>query len=329
MSRRLRVLFRVAAGPRIGFGHLVRCRTLARARGVQAVFSIRGSSTTVQTARQLGCRVVDAPVGLPSEYDLLVVDDPKSDTAGRWLRRGRLAGRPVAAIRDLGASGEAADLVVDGSITAESGVAGQAIGTQFTLLDPAVLTVRRARSARRSTTLHTRPRILVALGGGQHVRSCASAIVRAIYSKIPDAVIEVVAGFGTAAVPPLGGTARWVSRPDGLLKDLARCDIAVVAGGMTLYEACAAGVPTVALAVVPAQQPAIRAFAARGAVTDAGLLDREGRGAEKVGRGVAYLLGDDQVRDAQVRAARRAVDGRGSLRVGQMLRTLAQEGRHV
>ena len=54
--------------------------------------------------------------------------------------------------------------------------------------------------------------------------------------------------------------------------DLAACDVAVVAGGVTLYEACAVGVPVVALAVVAAQRPAIADFAVRGAAIDAGAL---------------------------------------------------------
>ena len=38
----LRVLFRAPAGPRRGFGHLVRCRSLARALGVRPLIALRG-----------------------------------------------------------------------------------------------------------------------------------------------------------------------------------------------------------------------------------------------------------------------------------------------
>jgi len=40
------VVFRVAAGPRLGFGHLVRCRSLARALGVTPRVWLRGSAAT-------------------------------------------------------------------------------------------------------------------------------------------------------------------------------------------------------------------------------------------------------------------------------------------
>ena len=43
----LRILFRAPAGARRGFGHLVRCRSLARALGVRPLISLRGG-TAVQ-----------------------------------------------------------------------------------------------------------------------------------------------------------------------------------------------------------------------------------------------------------------------------------------
>ena len=52
------VVFRVAAGPRLGFGHLVRCRSLARALSVTPRVWLRGSAATRAAARALGCQVL-------------------------------------------------------------------------------------------------------------------------------------------------------------------------------------------------------------------------------------------------------------------------------
>ncbi len=57
-DRRLHVLFRAAAGPRLGFGHLVRCRSLARALGVSPLVSLRGTSRTREAAIRLGVSLV-------------------------------------------------------------------------------------------------------------------------------------------------------------------------------------------------------------------------------------------------------------------------------
>ena len=104
------------------------------------------------------------------------------------------------------------------------------------------------------------PRVLVALGGGSHVKGVAQHLADAIYAVCPRAEILVASGFSRGRRKPLRH-ARWLSTTDGLASALRECDVAVVAGGVTLYEACALGVPAVGLAVVPAQRRAIRAFA--------------------------------------------------------------------
>ena len=52
------VVFQAAAGPRLGFGHLVRCRSLARALGLTPRVWVRGSAATRAAARALGCEVL-------------------------------------------------------------------------------------------------------------------------------------------------------------------------------------------------------------------------------------------------------------------------------
>ena len=50
----VRALFRVAAGPRIGFGHLVRAGVLSRALGIdKPLVSLRGRGTTNRSALKL------------------------------------------------------------------------------------------------------------------------------------------------------------------------------------------------------------------------------------------------------------------------------------
>jgi hypothetical protein len=56
----VRALFRVAAGPRLGFGHLVRARTLSRALGIaRPLVSLRGGPEARKAALSLGMRLVD------------------------------------------------------------------------------------------------------------------------------------------------------------------------------------------------------------------------------------------------------------------------------
>jgi spore coat polysaccharide biosynthesis predicted glycosyltransferase SpsG len=104
---------------------------------------------------------------------------------------------------------------------------------------------------------------------------------------------------------------------------LANCDVAVVAGGVTLYEACALGTPAVGLAVVSAQRRAIREFAKRRAIVDAGIASS--RSVERAAREVRALLADERRRRATAARARRLVDGLGAERVAEQIRAMLRQ----
>jgi UDP-2,4-diacetamido-2,4,6-trideoxy-beta-L-altropyranose hydrolase len=316
-----RFLFRVAAGPRIGFGHLMRCAALARALKIRPLVSVRGGEAMARTVRGLG---FDLTAGFDlSAIDVVIVDDPSPRHARTWLKRAKRAGATTATIHDLGVGCHDADLVVDGSVTARPlgrGAAGFR-GPRFTVVDPRVLIARTARRPRRTLR---RPRVLIALGGGSHVFTFVQPLVRDIARRCPRAEITVAAGVSRQPRPSLG-SARWIERPHGLAPDLARSDVAVVAGGVTLYEACAIGVPIVALSVVPAQRAAIEAIAAHGAAVDCGPGACQDRTlvVDRAGEAVAMFLADWPARRHSTAAARRLIDGRGALRLASRLRALA------
>jgi UDP-N-acetylglucosamine:LPS N-acetylglucosamine transferase len=116
---------------------------------------------------------------------------------------------------------------------------------------------------------------------------------------------------------------RWIPAPEGLASELRRAEVAVVAGGVTLYEAAALGTPSVALAVADAQQITIRGFALRGAAVDGGLAG-DSRSIERAACTVASLLGDPARAARLGDAGARLVDGRGAFRVADAIRQLAR-----
>lgn len=312
-SRRLRVLFRVAAGPRLGFGHLVRATVLARAMGVEMVVSLRGSAEARRTAKRLGCRVVPGPARalLPTmRPDILVIDDPSGRAAAAWCRSGRSEGVPVASVHDLGIAYCGADLTIDGSVTLAGGRPdGPALlGPRYAILGP-----RSERVARRSRA------VLVALGGGPRA-GVALALARAIRSACPDVAVRVAAGYAPTRPRPVVAGVTWLGPQRGLGRELARASVAVVAGGCTLYEALRDGTPTVAVSVVPAQRPTIRACASAGAALDGG----PAAASAAVRRLVARLLDDAGLRRQIGATGRSLIDGRGAARVARAVATLAR-----
>jgi spore coat polysaccharide biosynthesis predicted glycosyltransferase SpsG len=340
-----RVLFRAAAGPGRGFGHLVRCRALARALGVVPRVWLRGPRSALAAACRLGVELVGReslgpriPGGgaRPGAVwpRMLVVDDPSVYYATECVERGRRHGWTVATVHDLGLAYVPSDVGIDGSLQPGHqmrGRIGDLRGPSYAILDPTVLSWQSRR-----LSVAEPARILVALGGGRHVRELAAVLVQALARRLDSAwgcerknvTVRVASGFTTQPRPYLE-SARWVTANDGLGEELARATVAIVGGGLTLYEACAIGTPSVAIAVVPAQMATIRAMAARGACVSGGQADGTVRFAERVATLTRQLLANDRVRHRLGDQGRDLIDGRGAFRVADRLRDLVDLPRRV
>ncbi|MGE0463961.1 MAG: hypothetical protein AB7Q16_21550 [Vicinamibacterales bacterium] len=319
-----RVLFCAAAGPRLGFGHLVRCRSLARALGVEPLVVLRGSPSTRRRAEALGCALVSAAgvAGLRAlGPSLVIIDDPSPAHAARWLSRARRARVPVASVHDLGLAYVASDLLIDGSVQAGRAPAGSTLlaGPACAILDPSVAHARRSKRRARAG------RILIALGGGHHVLSAAARLSAALARRLPHAEVRVARGFAATAALPVLSHATWIEAPDGLVRELAEARVAIVAGGVTLYEACALGVPVVAVAVTAAQHRTVRALARQGAAIDGGRAPLDAAGEAALTEAVVHLLASETAAAMLARAGRRIVDGRGAARVAARLRALMRD----
>lgn len=318
--RHVAVVFRIAAGPRLGFGHLVRCRAIACALGVVPRVSIRGTAATRRAGAALGLRLLDGgPRLLDRERpQVLVVDDPSAAAARRWVSAARRRGIPVATIHDAGLARVSADLVIDGSVrTAPAADATRLSGPRYAVIDPRLA----ARGAGRRATVG---RILVAVGGGAHVFARVPAVVAALARRVPGLDIQVAAGFTPRHRRPALPAGRWLA-PGHLGRALAGAHVAIVAGGITAYEACALGVPAVAVSVVPAQQPTVRALARQGAAVNGGPLGTAGA-ANRVAGHTSRLLAAPAAQRRLAANGRRLVDGRGAARVAAALRALARQG---
>lgn len=311
----IRVLFRATAGARRGFGHLVRCRSLARALGVRPLVCVRGAIHARDVALRLGCDVVN---GTPRqlldalEPDLLVVDDPIASHASRWIAAARRARVPVVTIHDLGLGCPEGDLAIDGSVISASPLAKRhgTAGPSFAILDPSVS----------SLDARNRRGVLVALGGGRRAAT-ARAIATDIAWRVPNVDVRVAGGFIS---PPTGDTGdppnlTWLGPSTNLPAELSRARVSVMGGGVSLYEACAAGAAAVGVPVVPSQRQTVQGFVAHRAVLGTSRFPvQPGRVADEAVR----LLREPALRRRLTRTARRLVDGHGARRAARAIERL-------
>lgn len=316
-------LFRVAAGPRIGYGHLRRATVLARALRRSCVLSLRGGAPAPATWAQAPATARSAIALRPR---LLVLDDPRAEFALPWVHEARRRGVPTASLHDLGLASLPTDLAIDGSLPRGPRLRearGRLAGVGHAVLDVPRSAPRATRGAAGA------PRVLVSFGGGDH-RGLLPATIAALCRWLPGAHIIVPAGLGPVPFVlerPGGGRLDLVMAADGLGPLLRRVDLAILGGGLTLYEAAALGVPAIAVPVVAAQRPTVRAFARAGAalaVTDSGGCDDVGR---RLARRAHRLWTDEPRRRLMAARGRQTVDGQGAARVARALHVLAGEHR--
>jgi len=314
---RLTVLFHAAAGARRGYGHLMRCGVLADALGADRHLSLRGAADSAAVARSLGWTVYASAADALTrcEPDLIVIDDPSVATAGRLVRLARRTGIPVASIHDLGRGQVDSDLSIDGSLATLVRAGTDLRGPAYAVLHPSVSAWRRRGAVRGAN------RVLITLGGGAHVRAMGAALADAIVALAPDVTIDIAAGFARGRRPALPSRCRWIDAPDGLARGLACATVALVGGGVTLYEAAALGTPAVAVPVVRAQRPTILAFASAGAAVGV-LTPRAGATVGLAAWHVADLLTRPAAAARLGRSARALIDGAGAGRVAARLRAL-------
>src|SRR5437762_14060864 len=80
-----RCMVRVAAGPRLGYGHLMRARSLTDHLAMQVAVSVRGGRDAARTATSMGFRLASGTAAL-DRMDLLIVDDPSLKNGRPWIR---------------------------------------------------------------------------------------------------------------------------------------------------------------------------------------------------------------------------------------------------
>jgi len=273
-----RVVFRVDAGrvPGLSFGHLERCHVLAEQLRAEycsvTAFLMRPLADGLARARDLGERTVlpDKWPRLLAAADILVVDvpyDPETevlDAAGK-------AGAFLAFIDDSGRDIFPCDVVLNSSLLANTAMYPRArrtlLGPEHFILDPGFAGLRHIGTG------HRGPALVLFSFGGSDPTGLTLRTLRALadLDPFPACSLQVVLGPGygdgdevVGALASLPAPGEILRAPRAIAPLYAGCDLAVCAGGRTLYELHALGTPALALASTPLEAGHIQAFLERG-----------------------------------------------------------------
>ncbi|MCZ6775493.1 MAG: UDP-2,4-diacetamido-2,4,6-trideoxy-beta-L-altropyranose hydrolase [Ignavibacteria bacterium] len=335
------VLFRVDAGPQIGLGHLQRCLSLASAlRQLDAtcLFLTNEESNLLDRVTRFGFSGyrLDAIESWSAEdlaqtisiagahgCDAIIVD---SDYEGDgYLDQLRKAGFFVCAIEDMAPHPFPCQLVVNGDAHAHQLAYHSSSGDTLFLLGPEY-------SILRAEFWKIGPRvvsdgvenILVTFGGADQCNLTPRAL--GLLNQLPGnlSVTTIIGPFFNNieeiedSVARAERPVRLVYSPDEVGDLMLQADLAISAGGQTLYELACAGCPTVAVRMAANQDGQLGVFEESGFIRIAGHGDDDGV-VQAIGDAIRTLLPDADARATMSAAGQRLIDGQGALRVARAI----------
>lgn len=337
-----RILFAPDGGPDIGGGHVMRSLTLARAavaRGARcdmvaspftaALLDRYGQAAIgrMEIGGEDPAEVAAKVAEIAREYDAVVFDHYRLGGAEHGRARGE--GRLLMAIEDLADRAMDVDILLDpGPARRAEDYAGRTPKGAQLFLGPAYAPVRPEFAMAREAAMARRGgqdevgRVLVSLGltdlGGITAR-----VVNRLLPRLGEARLDVVLGGGATS---LDAMRRLEARDERVSVHVdaadmaglcAAADVAVGAGGSSLWERCAVGLPGVLVVLAENQTPAARAVETAGATM---LADaRDGDFDAALDRAFTGLLRSQDRRKRMARAAAGVCNGRGAERAVEAL----------
>ena len=324
------VVFRVASEARVGGGHVSRCLAVATAMGdTVAVLMVLDPGAEAAAARcaEAGIATTEAPLDVAAGRGVCVLDG-YDFTATDYVYYASIA--PLAVFDDLGDPPAAASLVIN----ATPGLSGDRWRDTPALLGPRFAPIRPEFAALPDRPVPAMPEhILVTLGrtpAHAEAERVLDAIEAARNHEFDPAVTLILPG--AADMPD--NLRRIIDRPSQRIttvesvSDMAamlfETDLVIGAGGVSLLERMAAGIPSVSVVLADNQRASIQGAAALGA-TRACEFDDDSATGENLEEAIWRLARDPELRAAMARAGRDAVDDQGAKRIADALVMLVPE----
>lgn len=114
-----------------------------------------------------------------------------------------------------------------------------------------------------------------------------------------------------------GERVKVIRAADNMAELLTEADAALTAGGSTLSEICACGVPAVAFSIADNQEPMIKEASSAGLALSGGSLERKDSDIGKISEGLLKLKADKNLREKMSGAMQSAADGLGARRIAR------------
>lgn len=288
--RRL-IVFKVSASVSLGAGHVMRCLALAdrlAAQGFSIAFLIGPRTCRVVptlSSRKYEVRVIaedaspeacahELHTHWPNGATWLVIDDYRHGVD--FEARCRSWAARILVIDDLANRDHACDYLLDQAedrrpehyrALVPPGCE-MMLGARYALLREQFAEARSSALARREGELQ---RILIAMGGTDDADYSSIAIKAVSETGIPNLALDVVLGAGSPHIAKVRKSIACIDNArlhvaiDDMASLMVGADLAIGAGGISSWERCCLGLPSILITAAENQQKNAIALAAKGA----------------------------------------------------------------
>jgi UDP-2,4-diacetamido-2,4,6-trideoxy-beta-L-altropyranose hydrolase len=327
----MKVFIVTEGGGELGFGHLTRCTSLYQAfekRGISPVLIINGDKIVRDWLKDENHEIYNwlkekkRLLRSIENADIIILDSYLSDYE-LYEKVSLLAKVPVY-IDDNKRLDYPWGTVVNGTVYANElnypckRKCNYLLGSQYVPIRKEFWDVPDKEIKRNIET------IMVTLGG-DNARNLTAEVLRLLNENFPSLNKVVVIGKGsdnTLQIESKDDKTHFLYCPDaeGMKKAMLESDVAISAGGQTLYELARVGLPTIAIAVADNQMNNVRGWQKAGFIEYAGRWEDEAVLSNVIRK--LELLQDNILRNGKARRGKTLVDGRGASRiVSHCLRT--------
>lgn len=331
----MNILLRADASAKTGGGHMGRCIALAQelgARGNLVEFATRADDrlgTSMLTRAEIPFRILDCNDDWQSDAkatretaqasDWVVVDHYGLDD--RWETQIKESGSKILVIDDLASRRHDCDILVD---------AGRAPGSDAyrdllppasaVLLGPRYSILRREFRERQRRAPRTRKKNILVFFGSVDGSELTIPVLEALDGVDHRASLNV-----HVVVTDANPRRRQVRQFEGVIVHenvpsmatvLGDMDMAIGAAGLSMWERCRMGIPSLTIAVNDNQKPGLEIAASAGAIVPLALEDA--RSSRILHETVSAFVANRSALEAAGSSARQLVDGKGAVRIASL-----------
>jgi len=305
----MRVVIFTEGGKNIGFGHMTRCLALCQAfeeRGAVVDIILKGDADPANIFEKRACIRFDwlkdreQAYGHVERSDVVIVDSYFADT-GFY---GTISGYDVTPIYfdDYKRLEYPRGMVLNGAPGADK-MRYPARKNGSDLLGERYVVLRKEFWEVPEKDIREDVGSVMVTFGGDDPQGMTPKVKGLLEGSYPDLERHVISGRTMKA--------------SEMKEEMARTDIAISAGGQTLYELVRSGVPTIAVCTADNQMPNIMGLERAGCIVYAGRYDDRGI-IDRIGVLLRKLLDRDE-RIKLSSAGGNVIDGRGARRVAEMV----------